>query len=135
MTATPATATLFDPAQATYVSLATYRRNGQAVRTPVWIAGSAPHFYVFSAPSGKTKRIRANPQVALAHCDARGGSLGQWVTARAQLVTDPATVAAGYAALRRKYGWQMWLIDLFSKISGRYHLRILIDINWEPASP
>lgn len=129
------TSTLLDPALATYVSLATYRMDGSVVRTPVWIAGSTPRFYVFSAPSGKTKRIRATPRVALAHCNARGGNLGPWVTAVAQLVTDPATVVAAYVALRRKYGWQMWLIDLFSKLAGRYHLRIFIEINLEPRSP
>ena len=39
---------------AQYVSLATYRRDGREVRTPVWVAGDAGRLYVFSeAAAGK----------------------------------------------------------------------------------
>jgi uncharacterized protein len=57
----------FDPAKAKYVSLATYRRNGVEVRTPVWIARAADRYYIFSAgDAGKVKRIRATPRVRMA---------------------------------------------------------------------
>src|ERR1700730_1504716 len=50
----------FEPAAEKYVSLATYRRNGVEVATPVWIAELAGRYYVFSAgDAGKIKRIRA----------------------------------------------------------------------------
>jgi hypothetical protein len=35
----------FEPATEQYVSLATYRRNGAEVKTPVWIAGVAERYY------------------------------------------------------------------------------------------
>src|SRR5262245_32779271 len=63
----------FDPAVERYVNLATYRRNGAEVRTPVWIAGEGDRYYVFSAgEAGKVKRIRVTPRVRLAACDMRG---------------------------------------------------------------
>jgi hypothetical protein len=39
----------FEPATEKYVNLATYRRNGVEVKTPVWIAELAGRYYVFSA--------------------------------------------------------------------------------------
>jgi len=65
-----------------YINLATFRKNGQEVRTPVWFAGEPPQgvpekLYVYStANSGKAKRIRNNRHVRLAPCDARGKLLG-----------------------------------------------------------
>ena len=51
--------TPLDAAREPYVCLATYRRDGREVRTPVWIAAEGGVFYVFSAPEvGKVKRIR-----------------------------------------------------------------------------
>ena len=38
----------FDPASEHYVSLATFRRNGREVRTPVWIAELGGRYYLFS---------------------------------------------------------------------------------------
>lgn len=37
---------LFNPAIERYISLATYRRNGAKVLTPVWLAGAGEHFYL-----------------------------------------------------------------------------------------
>lgn len=69
----------FDPETAAYVSLATFRRNGKEVRTPVWIAGSGGRYYGFSAGNaGKVKRIRANPRIRLAACDAAGRVRSPW---------------------------------------------------------
>ncbi len=73
----------FDPAAEKYVSLATYRRNGVEVKTPVWIAEKGGLYYVFSAgDAGKVKRIRATPRVRLAACDVRGNLRSDWTEAR-----------------------------------------------------
>ena len=45
--------------QAAYFSLATFRKSGVAVETPVWFAGDKQTYYVFSAgQAGKVKRLR-----------------------------------------------------------------------------
>jgi uncharacterized protein len=117
-------------AVARYVSLATRRKDGREVLTPVWIATDAGAHYVFSAPNvGKVKRIRANPRVRVAKCNARGKDLGNWYEGNARLITaDPALVARAYRALHAKYGWQMWLGGFFSKLAGRYAQREFIEI-------
>lgn len=115
--------------RARYVSLATFRRNGARVDTPIWAAPRDGKLYAFTAAdSGKAKRLRNSDRAELAPCDARGRLLGDWVSARARIVQDPATIESAYTALRAKYGWQMRLGDLMSRLAGRYHRRAILEI-------
>ena len=119
----------FDPATEHYVSLATYRRNGQALMTPVWLAGHDHRYYLFSEKTaGKVKRIRLNSMVRLAACNSHGKVGSDWLTGDARIVEDPGLIAKAYAALRKKYGWQMALTDFFSKLTGRYQNRAIVEI-------
>lgn len=116
----------FDPATVPYVNLATFRRSGAEVRTPVWIAGAAGRYYVFSAgEAGKVKRIRANGRVRLAPCNFRGNIKGEWIEGEAGILKDGAIALR---ALRAKYGLQMRLTDFFAKLSGRFRNRAYIEI-------
>jgi PPOX class probable F420-dependent enzyme len=118
-----------DPATEKYVSLATYRRNGVEVKTPVWIAKVAGRYYVFSeGDAGKVKRIRATPRVQLAACDVRGNVRSAWVEARARIVLDPALIVKVRKALRSKYGLLMRLIDVMATVTGRIRRRAYIEI-------
>jgi hypothetical protein len=115
--------------RAKYLNLATYRRNGQEVRTPVWFAGADPLYYLFSAgDAGKVKRIRANGRAKVVSCDVRGGITGDWFEASARLLDDASEIQHAYRALRRKYGWQMRLTDVASRLTGRYAKRQLIAL-------
>ena len=119
-----------------YVNLATSRRDGREVLTPVWLARLGTRYYVFSADdAGKVKRVRAQGRARLAPCSARGALRGEWHAARARVVDDPALLNAGYAALRAKYGWQMRLLDWLSRLAGRYHRRAVIELELELAPP
>ncbi len=112
-----------------YVSLATFRRDGREVRTPVWIAADGDRLFVYTnRKSGKVKRIRANGRARLAPCDARGGVRGDFVEARARVVDEPAEQRRGFAALDRKYGWQLRLALLASRLSGRYADRTILEL-------
>jgi PPOX class probable F420-dependent enzyme len=114
-----------------YVSLATFRRDGREVRTPVWIAEAGGRLYAFSAgDAGKVKRIRATGRVRVAACDARGrvSADARWLDGRARIAAEPERVARAYAALRRKYGWQMRLLDWLSGLAGRRSRRAVIEI-------
>ena len=119
----------FDPAGEPYVSLATFRRNGIEVRTPVWIAEAQGRYYVFSAgDAGKVKRIRVTPRVRLAACDLRGNIKSDWIDGDARVVSEPSVVAAALQALRTKYGLQMRFTDFFAKLSGRFGKRAYLEI-------
>jgi uncharacterized protein len=124
-----------DPGKEKYVSLATYRRNGVEVKTPVWIAESSGRCYVFSAgDAGKVKRIRHTPRVRLATCDMRGHVHGDWIEGQARILADPAAIAAANAALRRKYGLMMVLTDCLATLSGRIRRRAYIEIMCDAAN-
>ena len=70
-----------------YLSLTTYRKNGDAVATPVWLIRNGDELNVITQKnSGKVKRIRNNPQVLLAPCDARGRLKGDSVAGTATLL-------------------------------------------------
>ena len=121
--------TASDLARHRYVSLATFRRNGTEVKTPVWVAAAGGKLYVFTAgDSGKVKRLRQSSRARLAPSDARGQVLGAWRDAVARIVTEPRTIARAHAAVRAKYGWQMRLADLVSQLGGRLQRRAWIEI-------
>jgi hypothetical protein len=95
----------------------------------VWFAEAQGRYYVFSAgDAGKVKRLRNSPRARVAACDVRGKLLGEWHEARGRVVDDAQTVERAYAALRAKYGWQMWLGDLASRLTGRYARRAILEI-------
>ena len=113
-----------------YISLATFRRSGEAVKTPVWSARCEGKFYVFTAAgSGKIKRLRNDPRISVAPCGPRGRVRGEWIDGQARRIEDPATESAAYAALLAKYGWQMRVLNFFSKLSGRIEERAILELD------
>jgi PPOX class probable F420-dependent enzyme len=116
-----------------YLNLATFRRTGVAVETPVWFAPVEGRLYVFTAgSSGKVKRLRNSSRARVAPCNGWGKLQGEWIDASARVVDDPETVRRAYAALRSKYGLQMWLTDFFSRLSGRIDQRAIVEIELSP---
>ena len=89
-----------------YVSLTTFRRTGQPVATPVWIARDGDELVVITIDGvGKTKRLAHTSRVELRPCDLRGtvpdGAPTHAGTAR--LVRSPEEVAAVKRAIGAKY--------------------------------
>ncbi len=105
---------------AQYINLTTFRRNGQAVATPVWFVVHNGRLYVMTnADSGKAKRIRANGQAQVAPSDVRGRPLGEFLPARARPVEDISLRQVVEAAFDRKYRWQRRLIRLVAALRAR----------------
>ena len=118
-----------DLARERYVSLATFRRNGAEVKTPVWFAAVDGKLYVVSAgDAGKVKRLRHSSRALVAPSDGRGAVRGAWRDATARIVTDPVSIERAHKALLAKYGWQARLLDLFSRLSGRIRRRAWIEV-------
>ena len=112
-----------------YLALATFRKSGAEVATPVWFAAAGGTLYVCSAgDAGKVKRLRQSSRARVAPSDARGRVQGAWQDATARLVTEPAAIERAHAALRAKYGWQVWLADVLSRLTGRIGRRAWIAI-------
>lgn len=115
---------------ANYISLRSYKKNGDAVDTPVWFAHVGDKLMVFTdGTSYKVKRIRRNPRVQVARCDVRGKLLGPWQDATCRAVeSEREHVAAAYRALNAKYGLLMRLGTVFAKLFGRARRRLILEI-------
>jgi PPOX class probable F420-dependent enzyme len=112
-----------------YVSLVTFRRNGNGVATPLWIAGDQGKLYAFTdGTSAKMKRLGVTDRIRIAACNASGAVKGEYAEGRAHRVDSPAIVERAMSALSRKYGWQLALLNLFSRLFGRIGRRAIIEI-------
>jgi hypothetical protein len=102
-----------------YVSVESYRRDGTPVRTPVWFVelDGELAFYTMAA-SGKVKRLRHNPGVRIAPCNARGTVTGDWAEGTARPL-DGDEARRVFAGLDRKYGWQRALLNFFVRLRPR----------------
>lgn len=144
-------------ANAGYLNLETFRKNGAGVRTPVWFAedtGLPPEiaqaqeglqpspvsrggskndgtvFYVYSeADAGKVKRIRNNPKVRIAPCNFRGKLRGAWVEARARLCDRQEEIQHAQDLLRCKYGLLKIVGDFFSRLRRHQQAVIAIELD------
>ena len=108
-----------------YMSLETFKKNGQGVKTPVWFVLHQNAFYVYTeADSWKVKRIRTNPRVRVAVCTIRGAIKGSWLDATASLVEGDERLAAD-TLLDRKYVLKK-IFNLLTRINR--HRRAMIKI-------
>jgi uncharacterized protein len=110
-----------------YLNLETFKKSGDGVKTPVWFAAdpstsldsSAAKLYAYTiGVSGKVKRIRNNPCVRIAPCTMRGEVLGDWVEARAEIVTGDEA-ARGMQLLNKRYFPWKQILGLFASFSRR----------------
>lgn len=112
-----------------YMSFATRKKSGDFVATPVWFAPDGDSYYVFSAGNaGKVKRLRNFSESRIAPCTATGTLTGEAMDAKAFILETKAEQDTALNALRRKYGWQMSIGDLFSKITGKMDKRAYIRV-------
>lgn len=102
-----------------YISFTSYKRDGQPVDVPVWVADDDGQLlFTTPASSFKVKRLSRNPAVAVRPCDMRGRvapDAPRW-TGTAEVVTDPDRVAAAHRAVGAKYGIQHTLTRLAEKV-------------------
>ena len=118
---------------ATYVSIESYRRDGAAVRTPVWIVADGEFLYCWTlGKSGKVKRTRAESRVKLAKCNAAGNIRGEWVDAIARVLDSPDEVERQARRMRRKYGLKFTFFRLLPRLRGTRP--VVIEFRSTPAS-
>lgn len=112
-----------------YLNMESYRKSGEAIRTPLWFAqdGEVLYFYTV-AHSFKVKRLKNNPRIRIAPCDMRGNLKGDWVDATARLL-DTAEAKQADNLLNQKYGWQKRLLNFFAKLRGHQRAAFAIEVN------
>jgi len=87
-----------------YISLETYRKNKEPIRTPVWFVVKDELIQVVTREkTGKVKRIRNNNQAKIATCTMRGKITGEWMLGTIDMLSKNDTIDA--VKLRdKKYG-------------------------------
>jgi len=104
-----------------YIRLETFKKNGQAIPTPVWfvVEDDVPEddvLYVRSyANSGKVKRMRNNSRVRVAPSDALGKAHGVTIEGTALRVNADQEIKISQL-LYRKYGLMKMSFDLWGAI-------------------
>ena len=116
-------------ADQSYLSLQTYRKNGEAMPTPVWFVQDGEKFYVRTfAGSGKVKRIQNNPNVQIMPCGQQGELLGTWVAAQAHEIQDEATFSLVRSLLIAKYGEMVLTFEAQAQASGQKQAVLLVEL-------
>jgi PPOX class probable F420-dependent enzyme len=117
-----------------YLNLETFKKSGDGVKTPVWfaadpasdLASEAARLYAYTVGnSGKVKRIRNNSHVRIAPCDMSGKLLGEWVEARAEIVTG-AEAEYGNRLLNKKYLPWKQLLNFFASFRRQPRIGFVI---------
>src|SRR5260370_21187239 len=86
-----------------HISIETYRKTGDPVRTPVWFVEENGELFIRTdSDSGKVKRIRNNPKVRVATSNMRGTVKGSWVEGEARIL-EPESFEHVFSLLRNKY--------------------------------
>jgi PPOX class probable F420-dependent enzyme len=123
-----------------FLDLVTFRADGTAAHTPVWVSGSDSELFVSTfADSYKVARIRANPLVGLAVCDGPGKVAADepYVAGWARCL-DSSEFKAGVRAHRRKYGRHfsvMWPARWPLRLIGKRRVWIIIRVDPDQQLP
>ena len=96
------TSTVAEIADAQYVMLTTFKKDGTAVASPLWAASDGDGMLLWTvADSWKVKRLRRNSRVLVQACNVNGKkTVGPQVAGIAELVERDVAVDA----INRKYG-------------------------------
>jgi len=102
------------------VSLATQKKDGSQVLTPLWLAGYDGKLYMRTIEgSAKVLRISNFPEVSLAPCTWEGDITGQRHHAVARLMpADDPLINAAENALQSKYGAERTKMTSMMKQQG-----------------
>ena len=112
------------------ISLETYRKNGQPVRTPVWFLRENGLLYVYTDDStGKVKRLRRNSRVRVAPSHFRGKPKADYIDAQARIETEPGFVGEYHSKIYKQYGWQATLTRLLNRFSRSKAHDVIIVIS------
>jgi uncharacterized protein len=116
-----------------FVSLTTFKRDGEGVSTPMWIAHEGSKLLAWThADSWKVKRVRRDPRVTLVPCNRFGkvSPGGTQVAGQAEVDSDPTRVARVEDMIRRKYGFGFRAVTFLEWIAerGRRKQRVVVEI-------
>ncbi len=103
-----------------YISLETYRKNNQPVKTPVWFVIKNNLVYVVTREqTGKVKRLKNNVQVKFALCTMKGKVTGEWISGTVKILSGQE-IKEAVKMRDKKYGFMAKIAKFASKNKGEF---------------
>jgi uncharacterized protein len=123
-----------------FVDLVSFRVDGSAAHTPVWVSGDGERLFVSTfGDSWKIRRMRADPIVAVAACDGPGALLpGETYVAGRAEVLDRSEFRPGVRAHRAKYGRHfsmMWPARWPLRLVGKKRVWVVVTLTPDVVLP
>jgi PPOX class probable F420-dependent enzyme len=99
-----------------YIRLTTFKKDGTAMPTPVWVVDDGERVYVTTLESaGKLKRIRNSGRVLVAPSDWRGTPNGDEVEGQAEVLDAAGSQRVG-VMIKAKYGLEYRFFTLMGRL-------------------
>ncbi len=117
-----------------YLSLETFKKSGEGVKTPVWfaadptrdLAGNEARLYIYTiGNTGKVKRIRNNGRVKITPCTIKGVPLGEWMNASVEIITGDESARAMKLLNKKYFPWKQ-VLAFFALFSRRERIVMVI---------
>ena len=103
-----------------YISLETYRKNNQALKTPVWfVIYNDTIFVITREKTGKVRRLRNNDSLRFALCTFNGRVTGKWFEGKA-IFSSPNETQMAVNLRREKYGFMERIARFASRKKGDF---------------
>ncbi len=124
-----------DIAEARYISLTTFTRDGTPKATPVWMTGTDGTYRFYTgADCWKIKRLRNNSTVEIRVCDMRGRIEPHTAVhhGTGHVLDDDTSLAEVRDAVLGKYRWQARLVlftDMIKERLGKGENPIAVQID------
>jgi PPOX class probable F420-dependent enzyme len=112
-----------------YINLETFRKNGQAVQTPVWFVIDGRILYIRTdMSSGKVKRAKNNPRVRITPCNIRGQPKGKWMDGEMRMASITSESEKANQLLNKNYGLKGRIIRTFNRLRNTTPIVFSIQI-------
>ena len=112
-----------------YINLETFRKNGQAVQTPVWFVIDGRILYIRTdMSSGKVKRAKNNPRVRITPCNICGQPKGKWMNGEMRMASITSESEKANQLLNKKYGLKGRIIRTFNRLRNTTPIVFSIQI-------
>lgn len=101
-----------------YISVETFRKSGDGVKTPVWfVIRDETIFVITRDQTGKFKRLKNNTKVNVAICSMKGDVKSDWTSGIATILSDEQVKEVSKWR-DKKYGLLSKLAKFASKTKG-----------------
>lgn len=110
-----------------HMLLVTWKKNGDAVPSPVWFAREDERLFVWTEINAyKAKRLRRTPQALVAPCSPTGVPLGEPIAARGRVLETEAERNVAAQAIRRDWNLAQRIFERFSRRMTDVHFIELV---------